>query len=206
MENIANATSRNDHLNNNIKQDYDLATKFEDSGGLTDRAIDIITRNCWPAMLTSLGFTAEEGNILRGYCDASSAPSPGGLAVIYQPQVSKVGHLGEAYEEWVHQPIVGKDSPRFFANGFMELWNLIDVLTKPFITPALYGGILLGYVMYDVTHYYTHHGKPSKGIILRLKRFHMNHHFRIRDKGFGISSSLWDIVFGTLPPAKAAKA
>ncbi|KAF8018591.1 hypothetical protein BT93_H3472 [Corymbia citriodora subsp. variegata] len=34
-------------------------------------AIDIITRNCWPAMLTSLGFTAEEGNILRGYCDAA---------------------------------------------------------------------------------------------------------------------------------------
>ncbi|GAY57074.1 hypothetical protein CUMW_176600 [Citrus unshiu] len=53
------------------------------------RAIDIITRNCWPAMLTSLEFTAEEGNILRGYCDASSAPSPGGLAVIYQSQVSK---------------------------------------------------------------------------------------------------------------------
>ncbi|KDO68652.1 hypothetical protein CISIN_1g040009mg, partial [Citrus sinensis] len=43
------------------------------------RAIDIITRNCWPAMLTSLGFTAEEGNILRGYCDVSSAPSLGGL-------------------------------------------------------------------------------------------------------------------------------
>ncbi|KAH9658251.1 Egg cell-secreted protein 1.4 [Citrus sinensis] len=54
------------------------------------RAIDIITRNCWPAMLTSLEFTAKEGNILRGYYDASSAPSPGGLAVIYQPQVSKV--------------------------------------------------------------------------------------------------------------------
>ncbi|KAK9225299.1 hypothetical protein WN943_010340 [Citrus x changshan-huyou] len=54
------------------------------------RAIDIITRNCWHAMFISLEFTAEEGNILRGYCDAFSAPSPGGLAVIYQPQVSKV--------------------------------------------------------------------------------------------------------------------
>ncbi|KAL9435853.1 hypothetical protein AB3S75_022008 [Citrus x aurantiifolia] len=54
------------------------------------RAIDIITRNCLPVMLTSLGFTAEKGNILRGYCDASSTPSPGGFVVIYQPQVSKV--------------------------------------------------------------------------------------------------------------------
>ncbi|KDP35306.1 hypothetical protein JCGZ_09465 [Jatropha curcas] len=42
------------------------------------RSIGIITHNCWPAMLTSLGFTAEEGNVLRGYCDASSftAPAP----------------------------------------------------------------------------------------------------------------------------------
>lgn len=43
------------------------------------RAITVITHNCWPAMLTSLGFTAEEGNILRGYCDAaaaSSSPTP----------------------------------------------------------------------------------------------------------------------------------
>lgn len=41
-------------------------------------AIDIITRNCWPAMLTSLGFTAEEGSILRGYCDAAVAGAPVG--------------------------------------------------------------------------------------------------------------------------------
>ncbi|KAI3837819.1 hypothetical protein MKW98_004877 [Papaver atlanticum] len=34
-------------------------------------AIRIITRECWPSMLTSVGFTAEEGDVLRGYCDAS---------------------------------------------------------------------------------------------------------------------------------------
>ncbi|GLT44053.1 hypothetical protein SLA2020_179710 [Shorea laevis] len=39
-------------------------------------SIEIITRNCWPAMLTSLGFTAEEGTILTGYCDgATSSPT-----------------------------------------------------------------------------------------------------------------------------------
>ncbi|GAY61816.1 hypothetical protein CUMW_212950 [Citrus unshiu] len=112
MANIANATSRNDRLNNNMKPCYDLATRLEASEGLMEcwntlmelkscsneiadigpdccRTIDIISRNCWPAMLTSLGFIAEEGNILRGYCDAFSTPSPGGLAVIYQPQISK---------------------------------------------------------------------------------------------------------------------
>ncbi|KAJ6754731.1 hypothetical protein OIU79_027363 [Salix purpurea] len=39
------------------------------------RAIHTITHNCWPAMFTSLGFTNEEGNILRGYCDASPPSS-----------------------------------------------------------------------------------------------------------------------------------
>ncbi|MCL7036843.1 hypothetical protein MKW94_007617 [Papaver nudicaule] len=40
------------------------------------RAIRIITRECWPSMLTSVGLTAEEGDILKGYCDAPhSAPS-----------------------------------------------------------------------------------------------------------------------------------
>ncbi|KAK6922883.1 Prolamin-like domain [Dillenia turbinata] len=34
-------------------------------------AIQIIEHECWPAMLTSLGFTAQEGSILRGYCDAT---------------------------------------------------------------------------------------------------------------------------------------
>ncbi|KAK8556658.1 hypothetical protein V6N13_064676 [Hibiscus sabdariffa] len=39
-------------------------------------AVEVINRNCWPTMLTSLGFTSEEGKILRGYCDVSSAPIP----------------------------------------------------------------------------------------------------------------------------------
>ncbi|GAY45260.1 hypothetical protein CUMW_088160 [Citrus unshiu] len=81
MANIANATSMNDRLNNNMKSGYNLTTRLEvDIGPDCCRAFDIITYNCWPAMLTSIGFTAEEGNILRGYCDVSSAPSPGGLA------------------------------------------------------------------------------------------------------------------------------
>ncbi|KAJ8765733.1 hypothetical protein K2173_014855 [Erythroxylum novogranatense] len=39
-------------------------------------AIETITRNCWPSMLSSLGFTAQEGSILRGYCDAESSATP----------------------------------------------------------------------------------------------------------------------------------
>ncbi|XP_028766002.1 egg cell-secreted protein 1.4-like [Neltuma alba] len=40
------------------------------------RAITVITHNCWPAVLASLGFTDHEAYILRGYCDAAPAFTP----------------------------------------------------------------------------------------------------------------------------------
>ncbi|XP_052190045.1 egg cell-secreted protein 1.5-like [Diospyros lotus] len=53
-----------------------------DIGPACCQAIGIITHHCWPAMLSALGFTPEEANVLRGYCDASTAgpaPSPSDL-------------------------------------------------------------------------------------------------------------------------------
>ncbi|XP_052206878.1 egg cell-secreted protein 1.4-like [Diospyros lotus] len=47
-----------------------------DIGPACCQAISMITHHCWPAMLTALGFTLEEGDVLRGYCDASSGPAP----------------------------------------------------------------------------------------------------------------------------------
>ncbi|GMY33022.1 egg cell-secreted protein 1.1 [Fagus crenata] len=35
------------------------------------RAIRIIERECWPALLGSLGYTEQEEDILIGFCDAS---------------------------------------------------------------------------------------------------------------------------------------
>lgn len=114
-----------------------------------------------------------------------------------------------------------------------QLWNVLKLISTPTVTPALFGGILLGYVMYDVTHYYVHHGQPKSQVPRSLKvkynkrhdtslfmkllyamimfllyfmqKYHLNHHFRIQNKGYGITSSLWDKVFGTLPQTKSAE-
>ena len=42
------------------------------------------------------------------------------LVMFVLPQV---GHLGEAYQEWVHQPIISKERPRFFKSDFWEVTN-----------------------------------------------------------------------------------
>lgn len=60
-------------------------------------------------------------------------------------------------------------------------------------------GFSLGYLTYDLLHYATHH-LPMRGRISKyLKRYHMLHHYKTPYARFGVSSPLWDIVFGTKP-------
>ncbi|XP_014661658.1 PREDICTED: fatty acid 2-hydroxylase-like [Priapulus caudatus] len=60
-------------------------------------------------------------------------------------------------------------------------------------------GTLFGYVCYDLTHYYLHHGVPSNGsYFARLKQHHVQHHFAQQNRGFGISTKLWDQPFNTM--------
>lgn len=63
----------------------------------------------------------------------------------------------------------------------------------------LFAGFLLGYLTYDYTHYWLHHFVPRSTLGKRLREQHMRHHFQDHRYGFGVSSPLWDVVFGTLP-------
>ncbi|KAK4778768.1 hypothetical protein SAY86_006296 [Trapa natans] len=222
-----------------------------------------------------------------------------------KPLVFQVGHLGEDYEEWVHQAIVSKEGPRFFESSILEfftrtrwwviplvwvpvacwlislsaamghccshlalltgsgifmwtlleytlhrflfhsktktywtntmhyllhgchhkhpmdslrlvfppaataiiatpVWNLTKLLSTPSTAPAIFAGVLLGYVLYDLTHYYLHHGQPSSQMPKKLKKYHLNHHYREQNWGFGITSPIWDKLFGTMPPPPKA--
>ncbi|XP_022096129.1 fatty acid 2-hydroxylase-like isoform X2 [Acanthaster planci] len=97
--------------------------------------------------------------------------------------------------------------PPVAASGFVIIYYflLTAVLPVP-VAYTLMAGTILGYVCYDLTHYYLHHGSPAPGSYLQaLKTYHVRHHYEIQDKGFGISSKLWDIVFDTLIPDMKAQ-
>uniref|UniRef100_G1R982 Fatty acid 2-hydroxylase n=1 Tax=Nomascus leucogenys TaxID=61853 RepID=G1R982_NOMLE len=205
-----------------------------------------------------------------------------------KPLLWQVGHLGEKYDEWVHQPVtrpirlfhsdlieglsktVWYSVPiiwvplvlylswsyyRTFAQGNVRLFTSFTTDMKPpsdsyylimlhfvmhgqhhkapfdgsrlvfppvpaslvigvfylcmqLILPEAVGGTvfaggLLGYVLYDMTHYYLHFGSPHKGSYLyNLKAHHVRHHFAHQKSGFGISTKLWDYCFHTLTPEK----
>jgi len=66
------------------------------------------------------------------------------------------------------------------------------------VTDALLPGALSGYVCYDLTHYYLHHGQPKPETYLGfLKGYHRAHHYKNPDLGYGITSTVWDKPFGT---------
>ena len=67
------------------------------------------------------------------------------------------------------------------------------------LAEPLYIGFALGYLAYDGTHYAVHHFKQTTRIGKFLKKHHMKHHHGDNFGGFGVSSPLWDVVFGTLP-------
>ncbi|KAI9483705.1 MAG: hypothetical protein EXX96DRAFT_648409 [Benjaminiella poitrasii] len=63
---------------------------------------------------------------------------------------------------------------------------------------AFVAGAFFGYVCYDMIHYYLHHAKVFKIYFKELKRYHVAHHYKDFNSGFGITSKFWDYVFGTV--------
>ncbi|HEX2676835.1 MAG TPA: sterol desaturase family protein, partial [Polyangiales bacterium] len=78
---------------------------------------------------------------------------------------------------------------------FLALWRSL-IPTHAF---AFHAGFVAGYMFYDLSHYYMHHGHPRMEWLKKLRKHHMVHHSPNleNEKKFGVSSTLWDHVFGT---------
>jgi sterol desaturase/sphingolipid hydroxylase (fatty acid hydroxylase superfamily) len=63
--------------------------------------------------------------------------------------------------------------------------------------PAVASGFFIGYLIYDMTHYYLHHFRARGPLGRILRERHMRHHFQDETRGFGISAPYWDDLFGT---------
>jgi sterol desaturase/sphingolipid hydroxylase (fatty acid hydroxylase superfamily) len=74
------------------------------------------------------------------------------------------------------------------------LLNFFLRLDQSLVTLA---GILCGYLVYDMSHYLSHHGKPKNRWGKFLKRYHLAHHHKNQDRMYGVSQPFWDIVFRT---------
>jgi sterol desaturase/sphingolipid hydroxylase (fatty acid hydroxylase superfamily) len=59
-------------------------------------------------------------------------------------------------------------------------------------------GFLVGYASYLLVHYLVHIHRPPKNLFRTLWINHSIHHYRDGEIIFGVSSPLWDYVYGTM--------
>jgi sterol desaturase/sphingolipid hydroxylase (fatty acid hydroxylase superfamily) len=84
-----------------------------------------------------------------------------------------------------------------FYAGYYLLLGL--VLGRPQWVAPVFSGFITGYLIYDMLHYGTHHFRIRWRWWMAIRKHHMLHHSQTPDLRFGVTSPLWDIVFGTEP-------
>lgn len=85
------------------------------------------------------------------------------------------------------------------AIGFFFLFKAIIPVTYLY---GFFAGFMAGYLFYDISHYALHHLNFKNAFWKKLKKHHMKHHYQNADKGYGVSSAIWDKVFGSDFPHK----
>lgn len=70
---------------------------------------------------------------------------------------------------------------------------------------AAFPGFTLGYLTYVFTHWAIHKFKKPKNVFGYLWDHHNMHHYKYDDKAFGVSNTLWDRIFGTMPMSRAER-
>ena len=119
----------------------------------------------------------------------------GRIGMFYAYMIHGVHHaFPEDDRRWLVPPVI---SVAISAGIFFVLRRLFPVT----YAPALAGG-LIGYLLYDLSHYAMHRGASRFEFFNRLRQRHMQHHYATPERWFGVSTPLWDYVFRTTAPAR----
>lgn len=76
---------------------------------------------------------------------------------------------------------------------------LFSFVFGPDLRWGAFTGLVVGYLAYDMIHYFTHFYAFDGPVLKYLRAYHMAHHFRHEPLRFGVSNPLWDYCFGTAP-------
>lgn len=87
-------------------------------------------------------------------------------------------------------------SPVIFLVALAFTWSLS-------LAMLVVAGVFIGYVLYEWAHYGAHQYQPKNAFFRYLKRYHLLHHYKDPNGTFGVTTPIWDYVFGTIYRPKA---
>ncbi|KAJ7484762.1 oxidoreductase [Mycena latifolia] len=89
--------------------------------------------------------------------------------------------------------------PVLFISLQAPFTRLAHVLFPTAVANGIISGAFAFYILYDLTHYALHHTQLP-AYFREMKRYHLAHHYKNFELGFGVTSKIWDIVFNTVLP------
>jgi sterol desaturase/sphingolipid hydroxylase (fatty acid hydroxylase superfamily) len=69
----------------------------------------------------------------------------------------------------------------------------------------LFAGLALGYFYYEWLHFRAHHRRARLRMFRYLRKYHLLHHYRTPELRFGVTSPLFDVIFGTFRPVASRR-
>jgi len=118
-----------------------------------------------------------------------------------------LGHTLHGVAAALHQ-VHHRDPHAVFTIGawlpLAALWTIALVIFGRCPGTILLTGLISGFALYEALHYRIHFRRPLNACERYLRARHLLHHQGAAEKYLGVTSPLWDLIFGTEPSAKRA--
>ncbi|KAI9635732.1 uncharacterized protein MKK02DRAFT_44432 [Dioszegia hungarica] len=89
--------------------------------------------------------------------------------------------------------------PTLFFGLQAPFTKLAHLLFPKAVANGIIAGAFTFYMLYDCMHYALHHTRLPQ-YMAEMKRYHLAHHYKNFELGFGVTSKIWDYVFNTVLP------
>jgi sterol desaturase/sphingolipid hydroxylase (fatty acid hydroxylase superfamily) len=125
-------------------------------------------------------------------------------------------HRSVLHKKTYFSPMHGQHHASPLAYIGTPAWVSVSVLSAVFLFPVwrwfgfdvadgLTVGVMVGYWWYGIVHHMVHHhaNTASPSYFNDLRAWHMRHHYSPKSGNFGVTTPLWDYVFGTAISARS---
>jgi sterol desaturase/sphingolipid hydroxylase (fatty acid hydroxylase superfamily) len=113
-----------------------------------------------------------------------------------------MSHRFVTFATALHQVHHRDPSAVFAVGAWLPTAAILGLLLVGFgMTPAMIflTGLTAGFAVYEAVHYRLHFTPAASRFEERLRTRHLAHHLAMDDQCLGVTSPLWDLMFGTEP-------
>lgn len=126
-----------------------------------------------------------------------------------------VGHWGKGKNEFSREHLAHHADTTYFAPLWKKsilaaflvpaIWFVANLLVASPIAWTFAGSFVASFMVYEMLHRRIHTHAPLNRYGRWMRRHHLHHHFRRPNMNHGVTTPIWDMLFGTYQPVEAVR-